>query len=93
MHTRIRVVLYGSLRRPTTGGARPSDEPLQLDLPQPQTLARVLERLGIPSGRVELAMVNHRAVAPVARNTPFLPTGTTSACALRHNGCRRRLGS
>jgi hypothetical protein len=68
METRIRVVLYGSLRQGPA--AAPADEPLGLDLAQPQPLALVLERLGIPPAQVQLAMINHRAVAPDALVRP-----------------------
>ncbi len=64
MQKRVRVVLYGSLRHGSGGAC--ADESPGLDLAQPQSLARVLKLLRIPSRQVQLAMVNHRAVAPDA---------------------------
>ncbi len=42
----------------------PCDCPIQLELAAPSPLSEVLNRLPIPSDKVRLAMVNHRAVYP-----------------------------
>jgi molybdopterin converting factor small subunit len=53
------VYLFGSL---LTGLADHCDHPIQLDLKAPSPLCEVLNLLPIPSDKVQLAMVNHRAV-------------------------------
>jgi hypothetical protein len=56
---RVEIHLYGSLQR---AGER-KKEPLRLDVRSTVPLRDVIERLGIPPDLVQLAMVNHRAVA------------------------------
>ena len=53
------VYLFGSL---LNGLADRCDHPIQLDLEAPSSLREVLYLLPIPSEKVQLAMVNHRAV-------------------------------
>lgn len=55
----IQINLFGSLRRVIEGG---HDSPIRLQLEAPAPLPHILEMLRIPSGMVQLAMVNHRAV-------------------------------
>lgn len=53
------IILFGSLRKKHTP---PSHNQLTIDLQGPTTITAVLGKLGIPSERVKLAMVNHRSV-------------------------------
>lgn len=53
------VVLFGSLS-PESGGTRSPH--LRIDLERPIPLPDLMDRLNIQSGRVQLIMVNHRAV-------------------------------
>lgn len=62
MHTvnaRTRVYLFGSLR----GGLKHRcDQPIQLDLETPTPVVEILDLLSIPHDKVQVVMVNHRAV-------------------------------
>ncbi len=55
----IQINLFGSLREMMKDRSGP---PIRLNLEKPAQLAEVLKRLEIPSDRVQLAMVNYRAV-------------------------------
>jgi hypothetical protein len=66
MKTALTLVAYGSLAADL---GRPAGAEVRVPLEAPRPLACVLEALGIPAVRVQLAMVNHRAArleAPVA---------------------------
>ncbi len=53
------VYLFGSL---LNGSVDPRNCPIQLDLEAPTPLVEVLDLIAIPQGKVQLVMVNHRAV-------------------------------
>jgi hypothetical protein len=53
------VYLFGSL---LSDSVDPSHQPIQLELEAPTPLFEVLNLLPIPSDKVQLVMVNHRAV-------------------------------
>ncbi len=55
------VFVFGSLNE-ESGGTHAF--PIRCDLAQPVLLPDLLDRLQIPPGRVQLTMVNHRAVPP-----------------------------
>lgn len=55
----VQVHVYADLRR-FTGGAAAVD----VDVEPGQTVATVLDRLGIPRERTKIAFVNHRAAEP-----------------------------
>jgi sulfur carrier protein ThiS len=55
------VIWYGSLR--TEAGENPGS-PACLELEKPIPLRELLQRLAIRPERVQLVMVNHRAVSP-----------------------------
>jgi sulfur carrier protein ThiS len=57
----IDVMVFGSLGAMVRSGG---SGPVRVDLDRPQSLADLLDRLGIPLDRVQLVMVNHRAVPP-----------------------------
>lgn len=57
---KTRVYLFGSL---LNGLLDLHEHPIQLDLEAPSPLYEVLNLLPIPLARVQLAMVNHRAVS------------------------------
>ena len=59
MRPAAQLIIYGSLREKT--GAL-DDEPILLDLNGPTPLLEILRRQHIAVDRVQLAMVNHRAV-------------------------------
>ena len=61
MKTLTEVFLFGSLNGESSG---PHAFPIHCDLGQPIPLPDLLARLQIPPGRVQLTMVNHRAVPP-----------------------------
>jgi molybdopterin converting factor small subunit len=54
------VYLFGSL---VSDSVDPSHQPIHLELEAPTPLCKVLDLLPIPSERVQLVMVNHRAVS------------------------------
>jgi hypothetical protein len=56
---RTQVYLFGSLLK---GAADPRNCPIQLDLEAPTPVFEVLHLLAIPVGRVQVVMVNHKAV-------------------------------
>jgi len=58
VNPRTPVYLFGSLRDSLLDL---SDHPIQLDLEAPSPLSEVLDLLQLPSDKVQLAMVNHRA--------------------------------
>ena len=59
MNAKARVYLFGSLQ----GGFEDRcNHPIQLDLETPTTLVQVLDLLSIPPDKVQVVMVNHRAV-------------------------------
>jgi hypothetical protein len=55
----IQINLFGSLRKEIEGR---HDSPIRLQLNAPAPLSDILEKLKIPTGMVQLAMVNYRAV-------------------------------
>jgi hypothetical protein len=55
------IFLFGSLNEKPGEGQTPN---IRLDLEQPIPLPRLLNHLQIQPGRVQLTMVNHRAVPP-----------------------------
>ncbi len=56
---KTQVYLFGSL---LSGSADPRDCPIQLDLEAPTPACEVLNLLTIPVGKVQVVMVNHKAV-------------------------------
>ncbi|KPK28899.1 MAG: hypothetical protein AMK69_08155 [Nitrospira bacterium SG8_3] len=60
MKSLTEVCLFGSLRK-ILGDL--DDLPLQMDLNAPTALPRLLKNLKIPLNRVQVAMVNYRAVS------------------------------
>ena len=60
MKSLTEVCLFGSLRKVLRD---PCDSPLQMDLNTPTPLPQVLKSLKIPFNRVQVAMVNYRAVS------------------------------
>lgn len=60
VNPKTHIYLFGSL---LNGLAGHSHHPIQLDLEAPSTLCEVLDLLPISSDKVQLAMVNHRAVS------------------------------
>ena len=54
----VTVKLFASLSRFSDGGA--SGKPFQVDLAQPATLQKLVERLGIPAEEAKVAFVNGR---------------------------------
>jgi sulfur carrier protein ThiS len=61
MKTVTNVHLFGSLRNEGKGNGT---HPIPYALQAPVSLMDFLERLGVSSDRVQLVMVNHRAVSP-----------------------------
>jgi sulfur carrier protein ThiS len=61
MKNQTEVFLFGSLNGGSSGT---HEHPIHCDLGQPIRLPDLLGRLQIPPGRVQLTMVNHRAVPP-----------------------------
>ena len=59
VHAKTRVYLFGSLQN---GLGDRSNQPIQLDLEAPRPVFEVLNLLSIPPDRVQVVMVNHRAV-------------------------------
>jgi hypothetical protein len=55
------VYLFGSL---VSSELDPRNNPIILDLETPSPLCEVLNLLPVPLARVQVAMVNHRAVSP-----------------------------
>lgn len=55
----IRVYLFGSLLKEK---GLPRGCPAEIPLAAPLPLAEVLDRLGLPPEKVQVALVNHRAV-------------------------------
>lgn len=66
MGENVKVHLFGSLRRSFQGGV----ESVCLDCSEPMLLGEILRKLGICSSAVQLAMVNHRALAFNGRVRP-----------------------
>ena len=64
----ITVFLYGSLRKDHPGAG--AGAPVVFDLRSPAPLPEILAALGIPAEKVQVAMVNHRAVQ---KNTVIRP--------------------
>ena len=59
VNAKTRVYLFGSLQ----GGLdERCNQPIQLDLETPRPLVEVLDLLSIPPDKVQVVMVNHRAV-------------------------------
>ena len=58
MQKNIEIVAYGSLERTLS---QSSHLPV---MNRPEPLRSLLERIGIPPGSIQLAMVNHRAAHP-----------------------------
>jgi hypothetical protein len=59
VNAKARVYLFGSLQ----GGLEDRcEQPIQLDLETPTPLVEVLDLLSIPPDKVQMVMVNHRAV-------------------------------
>ena len=59
VHAKTDIYLFGSLQNALEDRF---NQPIQLDLEAPQPLFEVLNLLSIPSDRVQVVMVNHRAV-------------------------------
>ncbi|NLF68130.1 MAG: MoaD/ThiS family protein [Candidatus Anammoximicrobium sp.] len=57
--SRVQVYVYADLRQFTGGAAG-----REIDVEPGQTVATVLDRLGIPRQRAKIAFVNHRAAEP-----------------------------
>lgn len=54
----LKIYLFGSLRKLLPSGA----DSICFDCPEPLFLSEIMQRLGIQSSFVQLAMANHRAV-------------------------------
>ena len=61
MSQTIEIICYGSLREARSSAALTSDNRFPLSEATP--LAAVIDRLDIPHGSIQLAMLNHRAVS------------------------------
>ena len=61
MGLNIKVFLYGSLKKDYSGAV--IEKPIALELHSPALLSEILRMLGIPIEKVQVAMVNHRAVS------------------------------
>jgi molybdopterin converting factor small subunit len=59
MRSKTQIYLFGSLRKKTED---PVDLPIRFELSGPTPLLDVLNRFNIPPDRVQLTMVNHKAV-------------------------------
>ena len=57
--SQVQVYVYADLRQFTGGAAA-----VEIDVEPGQTIATVLDRLGIPRERTKIAFVNHRAAEP-----------------------------
>ena len=57
--SQVQVYVYADLRQFTGGAAA-----VEVDVEPGQTIATVLDRLGIPRQRTKIAFVNHRAAGP-----------------------------
>ncbi len=57
--SQVQVYVYADLRQYTGGAAA-----VEIDVEPGQTIATVLDRLGIPRERTKIALVNHRAAEP-----------------------------
>ncbi len=60
MKPHTELVLFGSLKKEMEDV---EDDSIRFDLEDPMPLLKVLQRYKIPINRVQLAMVNHRAVS------------------------------
>ena len=61
------IHLFGSL---TDRFKKQQDRPITLDFGQPIPLIRILDRLDIPAHKVQLAMIDHKAVSSHALVPP-----------------------
>lgn len=68
MSPEISVILFGSLRGELPAELR--DAPIPLAMNSPAPLPDVLAKLGIAAERVQVAVVNHRAVEKAALIRP-----------------------
>ena len=67
MDTDVQVHFFGSLRNEAIPGGTSTR---RLPLQSAASLETIFGRLNIPRGRVQMVMVNHRAVGPEARIHP-----------------------
>ena len=68
MSKKIHVVLYGSLRDIKADSPSPSE--IMLSIAEKIPLGAVIRQLNLPGDRIQLAMLNHRAVAAEALVEP-----------------------